>query len=401
MSQSDIYDLAVVGAGIVGAATAQAFQTRFAGARVVLLEKEAGPAVHQTSHNSGVVHTGVYYRPDSLKAKLCVEGHRRMLEFCEEHRIPHRVTGKLIVAVNESELGRLKALRERSAQNGVKAVTWITQGGLKELEPHAGGIAALHIPDTAITSYELVTRQMIQNILRADGDVQFNFELNDINIEAKSAALRSTRNQYIRARMVVVCTGVQADRTQRLVLDDRDFSILPFRGAYYELKPEAARRLNALIYPVPDPRFPFLGVHITKHIDDSASCGPNAVLSLARSSYYRHAVTPKDLVEVLRFPGTWMLARKYWREGTHELIRDVSKRRFARAAQRYMPELTASDLENYHFGIRAQALTRLGNLIDDFDFVRSKNVLFVRNAPSPAATASLAIADHILNVLLR
>lgn len=399
MSDAEVFDLAVIGAGIVGAATARAFQQQHPGSRVALLEKEARPAQHQTSHNSGVIHAGVYYKPGSLKASLCIEGHRRMVSFCEQHEIPYRTSGKLIVAVDDSELERLETLRQRAIANGVANITKLDQAGLRDVEPHAAGIAALHIRATAITDYEAVTKQLVENLRHDGADVLFDFDASSIVRELGTVIIQARSGQIVRAQRVVACTGTQADRTQRMLQEDPDFSVLPFRGAYYDLKPEAAARVRSMIYPVPDPRFPFLGVHFTRHIDDTVSCGPNAVLSPARSGGRRLAVTPRDLFDAARFRGTWKLAQKYWRECLVELMHDVSKQRFAKAAARYLPDLEAVDLTDYHFGIRAQAVKRSGDLIDDFDFRRVGPVLFVRNAPSPAATAGLAIADHILNEL--
>lgn len=399
MSESSVFDLAVIGAGIVGAATAHEFLNRHPGASVVVLEKESLPAQHQTSHNSGVIHAGVYYKPGSLKARLCIEGHRRMVDFCEHYHLPYRVSGKLIVAVDESELDRLETLRERSIANGIANIEQLPQTALREIEPYSGGIAALHIPSTAITDYGLVTKQLIKNLRAGDAEVLYSFAVVAIDAGSASTEVRSKDGRTIRAKAVVACTGTQADRTQRLVEQDDDFSVLPFRGAYYDLKPSVAAQVQSMIYPVPDPRFPFLGVHLTRHIDDTVSCGPNAVLSPARSGHHRFSLTPRDLYDALRFPGTWVLARKYWRECGGEALRDISKRRFAAAAQRYLPGLQSDDLVDYHFGIRAQAITRAGALVDDFNFSRVGNTLFVRNAPSPAATASLSIATYIVDQL--
>jgi L-2-hydroxyglutarate oxidase len=396
---SNTYDLVVVGAGIVGAATAYEFQNRNPGCSVAVVEKESRPATQQTSHNSGVIHAGVYYKPGSMKARLCIDGRKRMLEFCEAENIPYRISGKLIVAIDESELPRLETLRERSIANGVGELEQLDAAQLREIEPNASGIAALHIPGTAVTDYELVTKRLLAIVEERGGSVRYDFAVMSMTDGPAHVEVRSQHDDVVRGSHVVTCTGTQADRTQRLLQEDSDFAILPFRGAYYELKPHAAQRVQSMIYPVPDPRFPFLGVHFTRHIDDSVSCGPNAVLSPARSGERRFAVAPRDLFDAMRFAGTWKLACKYWRECFAEMSRDLSKRRFTAAARRYMPDIEVHDLEEYHFGIRAQAVRHSGALIDDFDFARSGRTLFVRNAPSPAATASLAIAGHVLDEL--
>jgi L-2-hydroxyglutarate oxidase LhgO len=371
-------DVAVIGGGIVGLAIAREVLARRPRAHVVVFEKEASVAQHQTSHNSGVIHSGVYYAPGSLKATLCVRGAALMRAFCVAHGVPMSVGGKLIVAASGDELPRLQILRERAEANGVEGAAMVGPGGIAAIEPAAVGVAALHVPATAVTDYAEVARHLAVEVTSAGAEVRTGHQ-----VDVASS---------VDAGTVIVCAGLQSDRLAR----SADVRIVPFRGSYHHLAPAAADRVRSMIYPVPDPRFPFLGVHFTRHVDGSVSVGPNAVLALARERYTRRAVDRRDISETLGFRGTWAMARRYWRAGAAEVVRDTSTRLFVRDARRYVPSVDRADFAPGGMGIRAQAVRRDGTLVDDFEFRREGNVLHVINAPSPAATASLAIAEHVV-----
>jgi (S)-2-hydroxyglutarate dehydrogenase len=385
----------VVGAGIVGLATARELLMRDARADVVVVDKEAAVGAHQTSHNSGVIHSGVYYAPGSAKAELCVSGARAMLRFCEDHRIPVRMDGKLIVAVDEAEMGPLVELERRASANGVPDLERLSQDQIAKVEPHARGVAALHVPGTAVTDFSAVARALADDVVARGGHLQLDFPVSSIMGGDAGVTVRAGDGRVIEARRGVACAGLQSDRLAGYPPDVR---ILPFRGSYYGLGPGAASLVRSMIYPVPDPRFPFLGTHFTRHIDGTVSCGPNAILALAREEYSRWSFSAADTWDSLRFAGSWRLARKHWSTGLRELADELSKRRALNQARRYLPALRAGDLENGDaLGIRAQAVDRAGRLVGDFVLRRTGPVLHVLNAPSPAATASLTIAQRIVD----
>jgi len=387
-------DVLVIGAGIVGLATARALLLRYPALRVTVLDKESGVAQHQTGRNSGVIHSGLYYKPGSLKAKLCVQGSADLLRYCEEHDIPFKRCGKVVVATQASELPRLRDLLERGQANGVAGLELIGPERLRELEPHAVGLQAIHSPNTSIVDYRQVAASYVKEIEDREGEVLTGQVVT--TIERRSNEVRVTTGvDTFESRFVIVCGGVYADRLAALSAGPRDPHIVPFRGDYYVLKPAQRHLINALIYPVPDPNFPFLGVHSTLKMDGSMWLGPNAVLAFAREGYQRWDVNARDLWEALTNTGFQRLAFKYWRTGLDEMVRDLSQRLFVEAARRYVPELTASSVEPGPAGIRAQALSPDGSLVDDFIFNQDGPVIHVRNAPSPAATSSLPIGAYI------
>ncbi len=387
-------DIAVIGGGIVGLATARAVQTRFPGATLALLEKEANLARHQTGNNSGVIHSGIYYKPGSQKARLCVEGAQRMYSFCEAHGVAHRRCGKVIVATREAEIERLEELRTRASANGVPGVRRIDLKELRDIEPHAAGVAALWSPNTGIADYRAVCQALKREIVAAGGLVRLHHAVTGLRERAQHVEI-STDRGTLRARYVINCAGLHADLLARMMGLSCDVQIVPFRGEYYFLRPERAGLVNGLIYPVPDPNFPFLGVHFTVTTDGRVEAGPNAVLAFAREGYRFADVNAGELSRTLTFPGFQRLARKHWRTGAYELYRSINKAEFVRSLQKLVPALRASDLVRGGAGVRAQAVRLDGSLVDDFLFLTSERSLHVINAVSPAATASLSIADVI------
>jgi (S)-2-hydroxyglutarate dehydrogenase len=388
------YDVAVVGGGILGLATARALQRLRPGLKLVLLEKEQELASHQTGHNSGVLHSGVYYTPGSLKAELCRRGKKQMEAFAAEHGIAHRKLGKLIVALDESELGRLSELESRAAANGVPNLRVLEGAEIQEIEPEATGVRALHVPHTGVIDYLAVANALAGEVRNAGGSVLLGREVKRAVSTSRGIALR-TRDGQVNAAAVVACAGLQSDRFAHRSGIDADTRIVPFRGDYYTLTGASAGLVRGLVYPVPDPRFPFLGVHFTRKVDDTVVAGPNAVLSLARESYRRLAFNPRDAIDALAFPGVWRFALRYGRIAAVEVARDVSKRAFLADMRRYVPAVSGDDLTFGPSGIRAQAMTSAGGLVDDFVFAGGDRMLHVLNAPSPGATSSLAIGEEI------
>jgi L-2-hydroxyglutarate oxidase len=389
-------DVAVIGAGIVGLATALRLLERRPDLRLVVLEREAEVAAHQSGHNSGVIHAGLYYAPGSQKALLCREGKGLVERYCEARGIPIAWPGKLVVALDETELPRLAALRERGLANGVDGLEEVGPERMREIEPHIRGVGALWSPRTGITDFALVTRAFADDVRAGGGAVELARPVTAIE-RLPDALVLTTPRGPVQATSVIACAGLWADRVAALTGDrTKDSpSIIPFRGDYYTLSPEAARLVNGLVYPVPDPRFPFLGVHLTRRIDGQVWAGPNAVLAFRRTGYRRRDVSIGDLAEALANPGLRSLARRFWRTGAAEMWRDWSKRAFVREVQRFLPELRGDQLRFGPSGVRAQALGRDGTLVDDFDLAGGDRVLHVRNAPSPAATSSLAIGARL------
>ncbi len=387
-------DLAVVGGGIVGLAVARELTRRNPRASVCVLERESDIATHQTGHNSGVVHAGVYYTPGSLKARLCVEGARELYEYCAERGIANEHCGKVIVASDSSELGRLEELERRGNANGVPGLRRIDAAGIEELEPHARGIAGLHSPYTGIADFVAIARAYARDVADAGGTLTTGCEVQRVEIAPRCLRLAHSRGAT-EARHAVFCAGAWADRLAVAAGADPDPRIVPFRGAYLRLARERRHLVRSLIYPVPDPSLPFLGVHLTKHIDGEVLIGPTALMAGARDAYRLTTVRPRDLLETLGWPGTWRMLGRWWRTGVTELRHATVRSAFVRAAARYVPELQVSDVEPAFAGVRAQALARDGRLINDFVFSQTERALHVRNAPSPAATSSLAIARHV------
>jgi L-2-hydroxyglutarate oxidase len=375
-------DVAVVGAGILGLAVARELKRRRPGASVVVLERESAIAQHQTGHNSGVVHAGIYYSPGSLKARLCVDGARRLYEYCDERDIPVRRAGKLIVARDQSELAGLDELERRGRENRVPGLRRLDADGLREIEPHARGAGALHSPETGVVDFVKVAHALAADLEAEGVSVQPGCEVTKIERRGNRLRLAHSRGET-QTGFAVFCAGVWADELAVRAGADPDPRIVPFRGAYLRLRPERSELVRGLIYPVPDPSLPFLGVHLSRHIDDDVSLGPSALLA------------PLRLSHSLGWPGTWRMAVRWWRTGARELARAASSRRFAREAAQYVPELAPGDFSPWYSGIRAQAVSRDGALVDDFVLSETERALHVRNAPSPAATSSLALARLI------
>ncbi len=387
--------LLIIGGGIVGLATALAAQRRRRGDPVLVLEKEDHVAAHQSGHNSGVIHSGIYYRPGTLRAELCVSGAATMVEFCRQQGLPHEVCGKVIVATAPAELPRLEELRQRAEANGVRGVRLIGRDELRALEPHAAGLAALHVPSTGIADFAAVTRRYAELVVEAGGRVQTGARVRAIRSEPGGFVLETTAGEFA-ADFLINCAGLHSDRVARLAGADPGVQIVPFRGEYYELKAERRSLVRGLIYPVPDPRFPFLGVHFTRRVTGEVEAGPNAVLALKREGYRKTSFSPRDALDALSFPGFWRMAGRWWRVGFEEYHRSFSKRLFVRELQKLVPEIRRADLAGGGSGVRAQALGRDGSLVDDFQFVGHGRALHVLNVPSPAATASLKIGEKIV-----
>jgi L-2-hydroxyglutarate oxidase len=392
------YNLIVIGGGIVGLGTALEVTRRFPRVRLLVLEKEDRVARHQSGHNSGVIHSGVYYKPGSLKARFCVAGAAAMVEFCAEHGIAHRICGKVIVATEENELPRLEELHRRGEANGLAGLRMIGAGELREIEPHASGLRALVVPSTGITDYARVCEKYAELITASGGTILTSSPATAIRRRAKEIIIE-TPGKVFSADYLINCAGLFSDRISRMAGDDPGITIVPFRGEYYDLVPERTLLVRALIYPVPDPRFPFLGVHFTRRINDTVDAGPNAVLALQREGYRHSDVSVRDLAGALSFPGFWRMAAKHWRSGIGEFHRSLSKRAFTNALQRLVPSVLEEDLVPGKSGVRAQALQRDGSLVDDFSFVRSDRMLHVLNVPSPAATASLMIGKAVVDLI--
>jgi len=393
-------DVAIVGAGIVGLATAYQITRRFPRLRVVVFEKEAGLAFHQTGRNSGVLHSGIYYRPGSLKAVNCRAGKLAMEAFCAAEGVPYEICGKVIVALSEEELPALGMIYDRGQANGVRC-EMIDVARLRELEPHAAGIRAIHVPETGIVDYGAVCERLAARIREAgDDEIVFNARVESLAPRDGRMVVTSTAGD-VEARYVVNCAGLQSDRVAALSGQRPEAKIVPFRGEYFELAPEARGLVKNLIYPVPNPAFPFLGVHFTRMIDGSVECGPNAVFAFGREAYRKTDVNLRDLVESLTYSGFLRLIAKYWRIGSGEMWRSLSKRAFVTALRRLVPEIRADQLHAAPSGIRAQAIARDGSMVDDFLIQETDLVVNVLNAPSPAATASLNIGALITDTLAR
>ncbi|WP_068257992.1 L-2-hydroxyglutarate oxidase [Rubripirellula obstinata] len=396
-----VVDIGVIGGGIVGLATARTLQDRFPDAQIALLEAEKEVARHQSGHNSGVLHSGIYYKPGSQKAALCRRGKTLMETFCQQHQIPWDRCGKVIVATTPGELDQLDKIAQRGRENGV-SFEQIDSVALRELEPSAAGISALHVPETGIVNYAQVCRHLAE-LIKADGTtVRMQFEVSEITRTGNTLRLVSNKGDSIQCRHLINCGGLHSDRIYRQCIADasgeaNSIRIVPFRGEYYELTDQAKGLCRNLIYPVPDPSFPFLGVHFTRMIDGGVECGPNAVFALSRSGYRWTDINLRDTLESLSYPGFQSLAKKHWRKGLGEIHRSLSKRAFVKALQKLIPEIRGRDLKPGRAGVRAQAIDADGNLIDDFLFKQTPGAIHVLSAPSPAATASLAIAETIVD----
>ncbi len=392
------FGLVIIGGGIVGLATALEITRRFPALRLAVLEKEDHLAAHQSGHNSGVIHSGLYYRPGSLKARLCVEGAAAMLAFCREHGLPHKVCGKVVVATSESELPYLEELYRRGQANGLAGIVMIGPERLRELEPHAAGIRALHVPSGAIADYAAVTRKYAELFRQAGGEVLTGVEVVGIDRRSGEVVVQTKRGDY-KTGFLINCAGLYSDRISRMAGAETDVRIVPFRGEYYELVPSRRDLVRGLIYPVPNPELPFLGVHFTLPVDGSVEAGPNAVLALRREGYHKTDISLGDIAEWAAFPGFWKMAVRQWKIAVGEYWRSFNKAAFVKKLQCLLPEIQSRDLQPGGAGVRAQALDRNGKLIDDFSFATSERALHVLNAPSPAATASLVIGREITKLV--
>jgi L-2-hydroxyglutarate oxidase len=390
----------IVGAGIVGLAIGREVTRRRPGTKVVVLEKEDRVAKHQTGHNSGVVHAGLYYKPGSLKARLCTRGAAMIREYVTEKNLPYEECGKLVVAINDEDVTRLAAIEARADRNAVPGMRRVDAAGIREIEPHAVGITALHSPRTAITDYTAIAQAFADDIIAAGGEVRFYSPVTRITRAGGTDQLDVIAgSQRLRVDNLILCAGLQSDILARLVGDTPGPRIIPFRGEYMLLRPEKASLIRGLIYPVPDPRYPFLGVHYTKRVNGDVDLGPNAVLATAREGYGWGNWSARDLAGIATWPGMWKMAAQHWRTGIKEMRGSLSKKAYMRFAQLYVPEIGAQDVVKAGAGVRAQALDRDGGLVDDFRIHRLGPVTAVRNAPSPAATSSMAIAEYVLDTI--
>jgi (S)-2-hydroxyglutarate dehydrogenase len=389
------HTIGVIGAGIVGLAVARELALRH-GAQVLVFEKEASVARHQTGHNSGVVHAGIYYKPGSLKAELCTRGRLLLKDYCAERELPYDECGKLVVAVDPGEWGRLHSLHETATQNRVPGLRWVNASEIGEIEPHAAGLAALHSPATAITDYVTIAERFATDIEAAGGRVLLSTKITGVTPTAGGIEVTSQAGP-LRVDHLVICAGLQSDRVSGLADRADGPRIVPFRGEYLNVSEHKRDLVRGMIYPVPDPRFPFLGVHFTRRVSGQLEVGPNAVLALKREGYRRTAASLADLRSIATWPGFWRMARQHWRTGIREMRGSLSIRAYMRYASRYVPEIGAADVVRAGCGIRAQAVDRNGSLVDDFRISHADRITSIRNAPSPAATSCLAIAEYVAN----
>jgi (S)-2-hydroxyglutarate dehydrogenase len=389
-------DVAIIGAGIVGLATGLELTNRFPNISLAVFEKEAMVGRHQTGHNSGVIHSGIYYKPGSLKAKLCVDGREALLRFCQENEVPYEMCGKVIVATTQSELPRLDELYRRGNQNGLTGLRMLKTDEIKEFEPYATGIRGIHVPGTGIVDYAKVAEKYAELIKSSGGTIHLSHEVTALKRSDGLTVIETTHGS-IQAKLIINCAGLQSDRISRMAKAKLNLTIVPFRGEYYDLAASKQHYLRGLLYPVPDPEFPFLGVHFTRRIGGGIEAGPNAVLALKREGYLKTSFDVGDVFDYASFPGFWIMAAKHWQMSMGEFHRSWSKTAFVRALQRLMPQLEAEDLVPGGSGVRAQALDVNGKLIDDFYFIYTEGMVHVCNVPSPAATASLAIGKHIVD----
>jgi L-2-hydroxyglutarate oxidase len=393
------FDFIIVGAGIVGLATALKIQEQNSKKKILIIEKESKVAAHQTGNNSGVIHSGIYYKPGSLKAKNCVYGYKLLLDFCDQHNVKYDLCGKVIVAVDQSEVNYLDVLTERGTANGLKNLRKITKEEINEIEPHVNGIAGIFVPQTGIIDYKEVSEKYVELILSNGGILNLNEEVLSFNEKESFVEVITNKSVYT-ADAVITCAGLHSDKVAKKSHPHLDLKIIPFRGEYYKIKDERKYLVKNLVYPVPDPAFPFLGVHFTRMIDGGVEAGPNAVLAFKREGYKKSDIDLKEIVEIFTWPGFQIVAKKFWKTGFGEFYRSFSKKAFVKALQRLIPEIQEDDLIPGGSGVRAQACDKTGGLLDDFSIIKNKRIVHVCNAPSPAATSSLAIGEHITSEVL-
>lgn len=389
------YDIIVIGAGLIGLSTAYQLLLKNPKFSILIIEKEPRVSAHQSGHNSGVIHSGIYYKPGSLKALNCISGYDLLLEFANEYNVPYDICGKLIVATSKDELISLDNIYNRGLQNGLNSIKKLNRSQLKEYEPNIAGIAGLHVPQTGIIDYPFLANKLNEIITNTlGGEIRFNEEVRDIIPTGEGYIIKTSNTDYS-TRKIVSCAGLQSDRVASLTDKENDLRIIPFRGEYFKLKPEKEYLIKNLVYPVPDPDFPFLGVHFTRMINGGIEAGPNAVLAFKREGYQFTDFNLKDSIDTFTWPGFWKIAAKYGKTGIGEIYRSLSKAAFTKALQKLLPEISEDDLVPGGAGVRAQACDRNGNLIDDFNIIETESIIHVRNAPSPAATSCLSIGKLI------
>ncbi|MEQ6122206.1 L-2-hydroxyglutarate oxidase [Reichenbachiella sp. MALMAid0571] len=393
-------DVIIIGAGIVGLATAWKIKSNAPNTEILIIEKEKEPAVHQTGHNSGVIHSGLYYKPGSLKARNCIEGYNQMIAFCQEEGVDFDLCGKIVVATEQHELPLLDTLYERGVQNGLQNLKYISSDELKECEPHVAGLKGIHVPQTGIIDYKQVTKKLEEKLLQSGCEIVYNQQVIKIESDSTCRTVITASGEH-QTTLVVNCAGLYSDKVANLTPAKSDLKIIPFRGEYYKLKEGSEHLVKNLIYPVPDPNFPFLGVHFTRMMKGGVEAGPNAVLAFQREGYKKSDINLAELFETLTWPGFQKVAMKYWKTGFGEMYRSFSKAAFTKALQKLIPEIKESDLEPGGAGVRAQACDRNGGLLDDFSIQENEHFVNVCNAPSPAATSSLAIGTSISNIVLK
>lgn len=389
-----MWDFIIIGGGILGMSTAMQLQQAYPDKRLLVIEKESGPAKHQTGHNSGVIHAGVYYTPGSLKAKFCLEGNRATREFCDQHNVNYDICGKLLVATNPLEKQRMEALWQRTEANGLER-QWLEAGELREREPNITGVAGIFVPSSGIVNYAEVTHAMAAEFMRLGGEIRYNAELTALEERADEVVATTTADTFT-SRYLVSCSGLMADRVIGMLGKDPGFTICPFRGEYYLLPERHNHIVNHLIYPIPDPAMPFLGVHLTRMIDGTVTVGPNAVLALKREGYRKQDLSLRDMGQMFTHPGILKVLGKHLKPGLLEMKNSFYKRGYLALVQKYCPSITADDLTPYPAGVRAQAVSKDGKLVDDFLFVNTRRTVNVGNAPSPAATSALPIGAYIV-----
>lgn len=392
------YDVIVVGAGLVGLATAYQTLKKNRALKVLVLEKEKDVALHQSGHNSGVIHSGIYYKPGSLKAKNCLEGYNSIINFAKEYGVSYDLCGKIIIATSQEEIPLLENIYNRGIENGLQDLEYLSRDEFREIEPHCEGVKAIRVPQTGIIDYPGIAKKISELFIAIGGNIEFSQEVRDIKENSDGITIVTAKNEFL-TKKLVSCAGLYSDKITKMTDDKNDVVIIPFRGEYYKLKEDRKSLINHLVYPVPDPNFPFLGVHFTRMIDGAVEAGPNAVLAFKKEGYRFTDFNFAETVQTLTWPGFRKIVAKYGKTGMGEMHRSLSKAAFTRALQKLLPEIKESDLIPGGSGVRAQACDRDGNLLDDFNIVRNGNIIHVRNAPSPAATSCLAIGNTISELI--